>query len=316
MTARYHTADNGKRALCHADTRACPKVGGHITKGEAIWENQKNEPGLNPFNDVRDQLDDPFEPHYRLYLDEETNKPVALQLSALDYFDKDPARFIEKKAYSHGSLATDAADNFNDIEEEIPQGKALAEPTKPATPVLKITGAEKAYMDRVNDQDKQSAHSEVLDQLPGYDDVHYRVYYNKRKKEAVTVCVQSFDYYNYDDSGFVEKVAHQYEDSAERVTRQLNNTNVEIPVEKTAEELYQERLNNPERNSAFSDVSDQLSSYSAVHYRTYYSAKDNKATTVCVQAFDYHDYDDARFLDKKAYADEEQAEIAARLLNP
>lgn len=316
MTARYHTADNGKRALCHADTRACPKVGGHITKGEAIWENQKNEPGLNPFNDVRDQLDDPFEPHYRLYLDEETNKPVALQLSALDYFDKDPARFLEKEAYLQGSLAADAAADFNDIEEEIPQGKALSEPKTSTVPVLKLTGAEKAYMDRVNDKSKRSAYSEIADQLTDYDDVHFRVYYSKNRKEAISVCVQDFDYYEYDDSGFIEKVAHEDRASADRVVSNLNNTKIEVPVEKTAEQLYQERLNNPERSSAFSDVSDQLSSYDAVHYRTYYSVKDKKATTVCVQAFDYHDYADERFLDKKAYADEEQAEIAARLLNP
>jgi len=314
MTAKYHTADNGKRALCHAEVRGCPKTGGHVTRGEAIWENQKNEPGLNPFNDVRNQLDDPHQSHYRIYLDEETNKPVALHLSAMDYFDKDPSRFLNKEAYIHGLSAVDAADDFNDVAEEIPHGKSLAEPA-PAGTVLKITGAEKAYMDRVNDKSKESAHTEVLDQLESYDAVHYRAYYSKKKQKAVTVCVQNHDYYDYDDSGFVEKIAHKSEEDAERAVQKLNGTNVEIPVEKTAGELYNERLNDPQRESAFNEVQDQLKSYDAVHYRTYFSKKDDKAISICVQSFDYYDYDDKRFLGKKAYDDEEQAEIAARLMN-
>lgn len=46
------------------------------------------------------------------------------------------------------------------------------------------------------------------------------------------------------------------------------------------------------------------------HYRLYLSPRDNKPTLICVQANDYLDYDDSRFLSPDAWDDEIEAECA------
>lgn len=48
-----------------------------------------------------------------------------------------------------------------------------------------------------------------------------------------------------------------------------------------------------------------------VHYRLYDSERSGP-TVVCVQDFDYCDYDGTRFLSYEAYPDENSAEIALR----
>ena len=47
----------------------------------------------------------------------------------------------------------------------------------------------------------------------------------------------------------------------------------------------------------------------AVHYRRYLDAED-RIVVICVQDFDYPDYDPARFLDHAAYATEAEAQTA------
>ena len=47
----------------------------------------------------------------------------------------------------------------------------------------------------------------------------------------------------------------------------------------------------------------------AVHYRRYLDAED-RIVVICVQDFDYPDYDPARFLDHAAYAPEAEAQTA------
>jgi hypothetical protein len=46
-----------------------------------------------------------------------------------------------------------------------------------------------------------------------------------------------------------------------------------------------------------------------VHYRIYLG-RDGKATVICVQDFDYPDYDEARFLSPDAWDDEADADVA------
>jgi hypothetical protein len=46
-----------------------------------------------------------------------------------------------------------------------------------------------------------------------------------------------------------------------------------------------------------------------VHYRRYLS-HDNRPAIICVQDFDYYDYDASRFLDRRAFSSEEEARQA------
>lgn len=50
-----------------------------------------------------------------------------------------------------------------------------------------------------------------------------------------------------------------------------------------------------------------------VHYRLYLG-RDGKPSVICVQDFDYPDYDQARFLSNRAYTSEDEAQQALRLL--
>lgn len=47
-------------------------------------------------------------------------------------------------------------------------------------------------------------------------DVHYRLYWSKRKNALVVICVQDFDYFDYDDSCFIDYTAYDTQDDADR----------------------------------------------------------------------------------------------------
>lgn len=46
-------------------------------------------------------------------------------------------------------------------------------------------------------------------------DVHYRLYWSKRSQSLVVICVQDFDYPDYDDNCFVDYVAYTRESDAD-----------------------------------------------------------------------------------------------------
>lgn len=46
-----------------------------------------------------------------------------------------------------------------------------------------------------------------------------------------------------------------------------------------------------------------------VHYRRYLSEREDRVVVICVQDFDYHDYDEARFVDLASFPDEASAEF-------
>lgn len=52
-----------------------------------------------------------------------------------------------------------------------------------------------------------------------------------------------------------------------------------------------------------------------VHYRIYHSPRDGKLTSICVQWFDYYDYDEKRFVGEHHFADEDEADEAVDFLN-
>lgn len=47
-----------------------------------------------------------------------------------------------------------------------------------------------------------------------------------------------------------------------------------------------------------------------VHYRLYLSPRNEGAVVICVQDFDYYDYDPNRFLSNEAFTNEADAEAA------
>lgn len=46
-----------------------------------------------------------------------------------------------------------------------------------------------------------------------------------------------------------------------------------------------------------------------VHYRRYLSLQDHRIIVICVQDFDYHDYEPSRFIDLQAFSTEEEASL-------
>lgn len=46
-----------------------------------------------------------------------------------------------------------------------------------------------------------------------------------------------------------------------------------------------------------------------VHYRRYLSPRSHQVTVICVQDFDYRDYEPSRFVDLAAFDTEEEAEL-------
>ena len=55
-----------------------------------------------------------------------------------------------------------------------------------------------------------------LDPNRGNPDVHYRLYWSKRDQALVVICVQDFDYFDYDDNCFIDYVAYDTEVDADR----------------------------------------------------------------------------------------------------
>lgn len=53
----------------------------------------------------------------------------------------------------------------------------------------------------------------------------------------------------------------------------------------------------------------------SVHYRVYQSTQTGKMITICVQWFDYYDYDSERMIGEHYFENEEEAEEAADFLN-
>jgi hypothetical protein len=47
-------------------------------------------------------------------------------------------------------------------------------------------------------------------------DVHYRLYWSKRSQSLVVICVQDFDYPDYDDNCFIDYVAYDTQVDADR----------------------------------------------------------------------------------------------------
>lgn len=47
-------------------------------------------------------------------------------------------------------------------------------------------------------------------------DVHYRLYWSKRSQSLVVICVQDFDYFDYDDNCFVDYAGYATEVDADR----------------------------------------------------------------------------------------------------
>lgn len=50
----------------------------------------------------------------------------------------------------------------------------------------------------------------------GNPDVHYRLYWSTRKQALVVICVQDFDYFDYDDNCFIDYVAYGTQADADR----------------------------------------------------------------------------------------------------
>lgn len=59
------------------------------------------------------------------------------------------------------------------------------------------------------------AYAEIAAELPEPNAVHWRLYLPRGASEPVVVCVQEFDYIDYDAARFVEPEAYLYEDLAE-----------------------------------------------------------------------------------------------------
>ena len=176
------------------------------------------------------------------------------------------------------------------------------------------TDYSRADLVRSNQADKTThdAFQEVVSGLDSYDAVHYRVYLSKRTGEPTAICVQNFDYYDYDGSRFLDGVAYENEDEAELAAKEFNEQPLEPELLKQkikSQEIYENQLDKSS-SDAFGEVVKDLEKYDAVHYRVYLG-KNGKPTTVCVQYFDYYDYEGARFLEAKSYETEGQAEKAA-----
>lgn len=143
--------------------------------------------------------------------------------------------------------------------------------------------------------------SQVAVELP-----HWRLYLTARTGEITAVCVQDFDYRDYLPAGFIEPKAYRSSLEAKYAAEIFNLDDISALPKRE-----QERLENMRRGSAYAyaDISDQLEDYNQVHWRLYYAESDGQVAPVCVQYFDYVDYDQSRFLGKKAYFSESEAAL-------
>lgn len=66
--------------------------------------------------------------------------------------------------------------------------------------------------------------TENIDQIADTRDVHYRIIYRSSEDKAVSVCVQDFDYYDYDE--FIGTVCFEHEEDAEKAARKMNKIGV------------------------------------------------------------------------------------------
>lgn len=173
----------------------------------------------------------------------------------------------------------------------------------------------RADLVRTNQADKTDydAFQEALPQLEDYNDAHYRVYLSKRTGEPTAICVQYFDYHDYEGSRFLGSVAYADEEAAENAAKEFNDQPLEEELFKTkskSQEIYDNQVDKSS-SEAFAEVLGQLDNHEDAHYRVYLSKNTNKPITICVQYFDYYDYEGARFLEAKAYKTEGEAEKAS-----
>jgi hypothetical protein len=177
------------------------------------------------------------------------------------------------------------------------------------------TDYSRADLVRTNQADKSDydAFQEALPQLENYNDAHYRVYLSKSTGEPITICVQYFDYHDYEGPRFLDGVAYADEESAENAAKEFNNQPLEEELFKKktkSQEIYDNQIDKSS-SEAFAEVQHQLDEYEDAHYRVYLSKHTGEPTTVCVQYFDYLDYEGARFIEAKAYKSEGEAKKAA-----
>lgn len=132
------------------------------------------------------------------------------------------------------------------------------------------------------------------------DDVHYRLYRSARDEQPTVICVQWFDYGDYDEDRFLSEEAFTYEDDALIALETLAGGTIPL-LREVAEEVDRRR---PEIMKGRSDYPDN-----AVHYRLYLDKWDDPVV-ICVQDFDYWDYTAHRFLSDMAFDTEQEAQEA------
>lgn len=108
--------------------------------------------------------------------------------------------------------------------------------------------------------------------------VHYRVYKSPYDDCLHVVCVQNFDYPDYDEDGFIDPTFYLNEAEAERKVLQLENPDDYIPG------LYD------------------------AHYRLYQNDDDEKVVVTIDSEYDYENYVSTNFLNDVYYEDWQDAD--------
>ena len=110
--------------------------------------------------------------------------------------------------------------------------------------------------------------------------VHYRIYRSFHDEKPTVICVQNFDYPDYNEDRFLDDECYLNEDEAERKVLILENPDEFIP------ELYE------------------------THYRVY--EKDGKPTVIELYSpSDYEEYEENKFLNDTYYRTYDEADTAA-----
>lgn len=157
----------------------------------------------------------------------------------------------------------------------------------------------------------QKGRSDAIREIADQVDVtkpHWRLHRSPRDSQVTAVCVQDFDYRDYNPANFIEAKAYDTSIAAKYSAETFNlDGQADLPRKD------QERLANLKRGSfhAYSDVINQLDDFNEVHWRLYYSTNTGEVTPICVQYFDYVDYDQECFMGTKAYKSVEEAEAEA-----